>query len=88
MDTQTTLIDFITREVAFGRVREVGVDDELISTGILDSLGMMRLVLFIEEKLRIQIPDDDVDMDNFRTVRILATYLDRRRQVDGLPGTL
>jgi acyl carrier protein len=39
----------------------------------------MQLVLFIDEKLSIHIPDEDVVIDNFRTVRILADYLDRQR---------
>jgi len=79
MDTQTVLTDYITKELAIGRAKSISPDDDLIATGVLDSLGLMQLVLFIEEKLLIHIPDEDVVIDNFRTVRILATYLDRQR---------
>lgn len=79
MDTQTILTDYITKELAIGRAKNVSPDDDLIATGVLDSLGLMQLVLFIDEKLSIHIPDEDVVIDNFRTVRILADYLDRQR---------
>jgi acyl carrier protein len=79
MDTETTIIDYIARELAIGQPKRVSPDDDLIATGVLDSLGLMQLVLFIEETLRIHIPDEDVVIDNFRTVRILADYLDRQR---------
>ena len=79
MDTQTILTDYITKELAIGRAKTVSPDDDLIATGVLDSLGLMQLVLFIDEKLSIHIPDEDVVIDNFRTVRILAAYLDRQR---------
>ena len=79
MDTQTILTDYITKELAIGRAKTVSPDDDLVASGVLDSLGLMQLVLFIDEKLSIHIPDEDVVIDNFRTVRILADYLDRQR---------
>lgn len=79
MDTQSILADYLTREIAVGRARQIGPDDDLIASGILDSLGLMQLVLFIEESLSLKIPDEEVVIDNFRTVRILAEYIDQNR---------
>jgi acyl carrier protein len=79
MDTQTSLTDYITKELAIGRAKAIAPDDDLIANGVLDSLGLMQLVLFIEEKLSVRIPDEDVVIDNFRTVRILSTYLEQQR---------
>ena len=85
MDLQTTLTEYITKELAIGRSKAVTPDDDLIATGVLDSLGLMQLVLFIEEKLSIHIPDEDVVIDNFRTIRILSDYLSRQRAAPQSP---
>lgn len=85
MDIQTILTDYLAKELAIGRAKDIGPDDDLIATGVLDSLGLMQLVLFIERKLSIHVPDEDVVIDNFRTVRILEAYINRQREAQA-PG--
>jgi acyl carrier protein len=86
MDLQTTLTEYITKELAIGRSKAIAPDDDLVATGVLDSLGLMQLVLFIDEKLGIHIPDEDVVIDNFRTIRILAEYLTRQQSLQASGG--
>jgi len=77
MDTQSVIADFITKELAIGRTKELHPDDDLLATGVLDSLGLMQLVLFIEERLGVKVPDEDVVIENFRSVSALTAYLAR-----------
>ena len=77
MDTQSAIADFITKELAIGRTKELHPDDDLLATGVLDSLGLMQLVLFIEERLGVKVPDEDVVIENFRSVSALTAYLAR-----------
>jgi len=77
MDTQSAIADFITKELAIGRAKELHPDDDLLATGVLDSLGLMQLVLFIEERLGVKVPDEDVVIENFRSVSALTAYLAR-----------
>lgn len=79
MDTQTALAEFIREELAIGRTKPIQPDEDLISTGILDSLGVLRLVLFIEERFSIKMPDDEVVFDNFQNVATLAKFLERNK---------
>ena len=37
----------------------------------------MQLVLFIEERLGVKVPDEDVVIENFRSVSALTAYLAR-----------
>jgi acyl carrier protein len=77
MDTQSVIAEFITKELAIGRTKELRPDDDLLTTGVLDSLGLMQLVLFIEERLGVKVPDEDVVIENFRSVSALTGYLAR-----------
>jgi len=50
------------------------VDSRLFSTGELDSMAMMQLIMFIEEKGGIQVSSEDVTLDNFDTVADILKY--------------
>ncbi len=80
MDTQTVLIEYITKELSVGRAKQIRPGDNLLETGILDSLGLMQLVVFIEEKLGVKVPDEDVVIENFSSVDALTGYLERMRK--------
>jgi acyl carrier protein len=75
MDISAALIDYIQKELAIGRAKAIQPDDDLFSTGVLDSLGILQLVLFIERQLGIKVPDEDVVLENFQTVDAMTRYL-------------
>jgi acyl carrier protein len=58
---------------------QIDEDHPLLESGILNSLGVMRLVAFAEREFQIRIPHGDVNAQNFSTVTALAAYVDRRR---------
>jgi acyl carrier protein len=61
--------------------KDLGLEDNLLFSGIVDSLGIMHLISFLEETFRIKIGDEDILPDNFETVRTIATYLAVRQSV-------
>lgn len=61
---------------------EIDVQDDLLGSGIIDSMGMMKLVLFIETELDIKIPDEDMTVENFMTLENITDYLSNRKDVD------
>lgn len=56
----------------------VEANDNLLSDGMVDSIGMVRLVAFIEEEYDLQIPHEDLIIENFRTIEIIGNYLSDR----------
>lgn len=50
-------------------------DTELFSTGLLDSVSMVSLITFIEEKTGATIPAGDVTLENFDTVERIVAYV-------------
>jgi acyl carrier protein len=54
---------------------QLGNDDDLISSGVLDSFAIVRLVAHLEETFRITVRPGDITPDNFRSVRALAEFL-------------
>jgi acyl carrier protein len=75
MDTQTILMDYIKKDLLKGRNKNLSPEDDLLSAGILDSLGILQMVAFIEERFGYQMPDEDVVYENFNSVDALSSYL-------------
>ena len=53
-------------------------DDEVIpETGLLDSAGIMELIVWLETRFGLEIDQDDVTVDNLGSVNAIAEYLAR-----------
>jgi acyl carrier protein len=76
MDTTETLTQFIVQELLKKTSDyQLAQDDNLLLSGLIDSLAIMRLVDFIAERFGYEVPPQDVTIENFSTIRILADYL-------------
>ena len=72
------IIDFIRNQIAATPDLEIDPDDNLFTSGQVDSLGIMRLITHLETTLELEIPLIERVPENFRTVRVMAAYLDER----------
>ncbi len=75
MDRTKELTSFVESELAKGRKSNIKPDDDLLSEGIIDSLGILQLVSFIEEEFGVQVPDEDVVLENFQSIASLNNFL-------------
>jgi acyl carrier protein len=58
--------------------REIADDENLLLTGLIDSMGVMRLVAFVDESLKIAIPPEDLTIENFSNLNAMHQYLEGR----------
>ena len=54
-------------------------DTALLSTGVVDSLGILDLAAFLAERLGIEISDEDFEPQNFETCGRLTEFVERKR---------
>jgi acyl carrier protein len=73
---EQTIIKHITEELASEEI-DGGLEasDDLLGGGILDSLGMMKLITFIEETFNIEVAPEDMVIENFMTVENICEYI-------------
>ena len=74
LNVKAELAHFISNDL-LGDDQEVGEDDDLLVDGMIDSIGMMRLMVFIEESLRVSVPPEDFTIENFGTINVMGDYL-------------
>ena len=75
MDYASGLTDFIRQEILHGRAVRLDEDQDLLSAGVIDSLGILRLVAFMEKQFGTQVRDEDVVFENFNSIGAMARYL-------------
>ena len=68
------LIDYIRTEIAYDRTDALAPGDPLLD-GALDSVDVLRLVVFVEERYAVTIEDDDLVPENFATVAAVASLV-------------
>lgn len=49
--------------------------DNLIESGMIDSLGIVKLIAYLEKTYSIQITEDDIVVDNFETINTISSLL-------------
>jgi acyl carrier protein len=56
-------------------IRPDDIDEDLIESGLLDSLGLVELLHAIEQDFTLELPLDDLDVGRLRSVRSIALYV-------------
>ena len=75
---QALIIRYIQDNLLTGKGEiELSSEDDLLGSGLLDSMGVMRLVGFVEETFNIKIPPEDIVIENFMDVRAITNYVKR-----------
>ncbi len=72
-ELQNQLLDFINTEVSLAD-ETVLAGTDLMMTGAVDSLGVMRITQWLEDEAGIRVDPTDVTLDNFQTVDKMLAY--------------
>ena len=58
---------------------QIGDDDSLLASKLLDSLKVAELVVFLEDYYHVNFDPDELVPENLDTVNAIATFLERKR---------
>ncbi len=79
MDVKERVRGFIVGELMHqDHQKSVGDDDSLLERGILDSLGLVKLLTFLEQEYRFVLPDEEVIPDHFETINAIVALVKQR----------
>jgi acyl carrier protein len=66
---------FINSELLYREDQAIDHTLNLIEIGVIDSMTLLRLVSFLESQYGIEIPDEDILPDNFRSLTSIEAFL-------------
>ena len=78
---ESVINDYISREIVQDpALLPLANETSLLDGGILDSLSLVRLVVFLEERFQVTVGEADLLPENFDTVNAICSYLRARDQ--------
>ena len=79
MNVIKQLEDYLLHDVASGSDKKaIDPDEDLIMQGMIDSLGIMKLIGFLENTFGIKVDDQELVPENFQTLRALSDLVAKK----------
>jgi methoxymalonate biosynthesis acyl carrier protein len=72
---QLKIKEFLSR---FFKNHDLQPEEDIFALGFVNSLLAMQLVAFVEKEFGIQVADEDLDLDNFRSIRAISLLIERK----------
>jgi acyl carrier protein len=81
-DPEALVRRFLAEQVlGEAEVGRIGRDDHLLKMGVLNSLTLTHLIVYLEEQLGIQVLPSEFDPQNFQSIRAICEYVARKAPV-------
>jgi len=77
-DIETTLSGYIRAQILKRPKYDLGVQDALISSGLIDSFHLVDLAMFVEDTYGVRIEDTELNADTFNSLAELAGLIRQR----------
>jgi len=80
MDVETAIERFVVDEIMLGDSNtKIDPNESLISSGVLDSLALLRLIAFLEEQMGVTVDDSEVIPENFESINEIKSFIEKKR---------
>lgn len=61
-------------------VHELADDHDLVSDSVIDSLGILKLIAWVEDRFELSVGDAELDPENFRSVKAIDAFIAETRK--------
>jgi acyl carrier protein len=73
--------EYLAEHFPAARARRLDLDESLLTNGILDSLGVLDVVAFLEAEFQITVTDEDLLPENFESLARLTAFVESKQGV-------
>ena len=74
-DVKNVLVGYLEETLNLN-VNEIEPGYQLLENGLIDSLDIVQLIAFLEEKFGITLVDNDFDISNFSTIESMVSFIE------------
>lgn len=78
MSLRDRVVVALQETVLSGKTLNIGDDDSLLESGLLDSLGMMELVEVLGRRFSVTVSDDELMPENLDSIAAITGFLQRK----------
>jgi acyl carrier protein len=78
MQIEDKIREFIVKNLYFDEDHSIADEDSFLETGVIDSMGVMELVAFIQTEFSMEVAQQEIVVENFDSIRKLAGFVRRK----------
>ncbi len=76
-----TVAKFVVDNFLFGDGARLEKDTSFLNEGIIDSTGILELIMFLEEQFDIKIEDQDLTPDNLDSLNSISAFIQSKMRL-------
>jgi acyl carrier protein len=76
--TNQQIRKFILTNFPLARRKNIRDSDSLLKSGLIDSLGVLTVVTFLEDTFSVKIEDDELAPENFETIDEMSAFVQKK----------
>ena len=78
MEHSSKVREFVVEHILFGEGESLKEHTSFLGEGIIDSTGILELIMFLEKTYSIKVEDDEVVPENLDSLQNIARFIDRK----------
>lgn len=78
MSVEAKIRAYIAENFLFGDSAQLGVDESFLDKGIIDSTGILEIVMFLEEQFGIKVADSEMLPENLDSIGNIVRFIARK----------
>jgi acyl carrier protein len=81
-EIQQQIRHYILQQYPLARKKNIQDADSLLDHAIIDSLGILDVVAYLEATFGLRIADDELELDDFGSIQSIARFVERKLRGD------
>jgi len=78
MSIESKIRAYIAENFLFGEAAELGVNDSFLDKGIIDSTGILEIIMFLEEQFGIKVADNEMLPENLDSIANIVRFITKK----------
>ena len=74
-EIKTKIRTFLGRSLSHVELQD---SDDIFALGLVNSLFAMQIVLFVEQDFQVTVENEDLELDNFRSINALTNFVSKK----------
>ena len=78
MSIEAKIRAYIAENFLFGEADQLAVTDSFLDKGIIDSTGILEIIMFLEEQFGIKVADSEMLPENLDSIGNIVNFITRK----------
>jgi len=78
MSVESKIREYIAENFLFGDASQLDPDESFLDKGIIDSTGILEIIMFLEEQFGVKVADNEMLPENLDSINNIVRFVSRK----------